>query len=266
MLNIPEKLDSFDKVINTSFCIFEKRDFLNKDQYMKLKETFPNISYFNKIENKGKKLSFDNKNDNFFKFLDENKVWLEFYKTINSKNTVMKFYNLLRDEFNKIEERRKLKNINYINYDYKSDIFTKIKKKIYSIFYSNVRVGFQFSLIGNNCFIPPHCDTVNKLLSLMIYFPDQDESDNNQNLNLGTNFYIKNDNSKEIFDGWDSKLLSKEDAKKFYENYKILYKSPFKGNKLVGFIKNGKSWHDVSPFMSLKNFYRKSINVNFYLI
>ena len=32
-------------------------------------------------------------------------------------------------------------------------------------------------------------------------------------LNLGTNFYIKNDNSKEIFDGWDSKLLSKEDAK-----------------------------------------------------
>ena len=36
MLNIPEKLDSFDKVINTSFCIFEKRDFLNKDQYIKL--------------------------------------------------------------------------------------------------------------------------------------------------------------------------------------------------------------------------------------
>ena len=100
----------------------------------------------------------------------------------------------------------------------------------------------------------------------MIYFPDQDESDNNQNLNLSTNFYIKNDNSKEIFDGWDSKLLSKEDEKKFYENYNILYKSPFEGNKLVGFIKNGKSWHDVSPYTLLKNFYRKSININFYLI
>ena len=49
MLNIPEKLDSFDKVINTSFCIFEKRDFLNKDQYIKLKKTFPNISYFTRI-------------------------------------------------------------------------------------------------------------------------------------------------------------------------------------------------------------------------
>ena len=67
---------------------------------------------------------------------------------------------------------RKLKKINYINYDYKSGIFTKIKKNFYSIFYSNVRVGFQFSLIGNKSFIPPHCDTVNKLLSLMIYFPE----------------------------------------------------------------------------------------------
>ena len=70
MLNIPEKLDSFDKVINTSFCIFEKRDFINKDQYIKLKKTFPNISYFTKIEDKDKKLSFDNKNDNSKEIFD----------------------------------------------------------------------------------------------------------------------------------------------------------------------------------------------------
>ena len=266
MLNIPEKLGLFDKVVNTSFCIFEKRDFLNREQYIELQKTFPDISYFTKVEDKGKKLSFDNKHENFFRFLDENKAWLDFYKIINSKKTFMKFYNLLRDEFDKIEERKKLKKINYIDYDYESSIFTKVKKKFYSIFYSNVRIGFQFSLIGNNCFIPPHSDTVNKLLSLMIYFPDQTENGDNQYINLGTNFYIKNDNSDEIFDGWDSKLLSKEDTKKFYENYNILYKSPFESNKLVGFIKNNQSWHDVSPFMSLKDFYRRSININFYLV
>ena len=48
--------------------------------------------------------------------------------------------------------------------------------------------------------------------------------------------------------------------KDFFENYEVFYKSKFVENKLVGFIKNDKSWHDVSEFK--RNFERKSLNIN----
>ena len=37
----------------------------------------------------------------------------------------------------------------------------------------------------------------------------------------------------------------------------------FEENKLVGFIKNDKSWHDVSEFQ--KNLTRKTLNINLYI-
>ena len=42
----------------------------------------------------------------------------------------------------------------------------------------------KFSIIKKNCYIPPHCDTENKLLSLMVYLPPEN---NTNNLELGTN-------------------------------------------------------------------------------
>ena len=94
----------------------------------------------------------------------------------------------------------------------------------------------------------------------MIYFPPE----NNFNYeNLGTNFYEIKDPSNLNMNVWQSKYLNSENSKKFYENYKIFYKSKFEINKLVGFIKNEKSWHDVGEFKS--NIARKSLNINLYL-
>ena len=49
-----------------------------------------------------------------------------------------------------------------------------------------VRLAFEFSLMKNGDFIPPHNDTENKLVSLMIYFPENVQQDEE---NLGTNFF-----------------------------------------------------------------------------
>ena len=132
------------------------------------------------------------------------------------------------------------------------------KKILKLINYNSIRLGFEFSIIKKDCFIPPHCDTENKLLSLMIYFPLNESYEN-----LGTNFYSKKEDSKLNLDTWESKYLEKENFKAFYDNYEIFYKSKFEENKLVGFIKNDKSWHDVSEFQ--KNLTRKSLNINLYI-
>ena len=80
----------------------------------------------------------------------------------------------------------------------------------------------------------------------MIYFPLNESYEN-----LGTNFYSKKEDSKLNLDTWESKYLEKENFKAFYDNYEIFYKSKFEENKLVGFIKNDKSWHDVSEFQTV---------------
>ena len=93
----------------------------------------------------------------------------------------------------------------------------------------------------------------------MIYFPLNEK----EYENLGTNFYSKKGHSKLNLDNWESKYLEKEKFKDFYDNYEIFYKSKFEENKLVGFIKNDKSWHDVSEFR--KDLTRKSLNINLYI-
>ena len=64
-------------------------------------------------------------------------------------------------------------------------------------------------------------------------------------------------------DNWKSRYLDEESTQLFYKNYELLYKSKFEQNKLVGFIKNEKSWHDVTKFED--DLSRKSLNINLYL-
>ena len=64
-------------------------------------------------------------------------------------------------------------------------------------------------------------------------------------------------------DLWKSKYLEKGDIDEFYKNYEVFYKSKFEENKLIGFIKNNRSWHDVNKFQN--DLHRKSLNINLYL-
>ena len=128
-----------------------------------------------------------------------------------------------------------------------------------------VHIGMQFSIIKSGNYIPPHCDTTNKLLSLMIYFPSNEKKLKNKETLIGTNFYKKNIQKSELFDGWNSTLMSKKDTKIFLKNYELFYKSKFEKNKIVGFIKNDKSWHNVNKFNLTKTYLRKSVNINLFL-
>ena len=255
---LPDELNKYDKIVYEPFCIFEKNNFLENSLYQKLKENFPEEKEFVGIHKNGKKIFLNNKQDEFYKFI-KNNIWGEFYNQFNSKDLLNSLIQTIKPELKKIKNRSNFKNY-YFNKKYTKSFYNRLYKKILKIInYNSIRLGFEFSIIKKDCFIPPHCDTENKLLSLMIYFP----LDGKEYENLGTNFYSKKEGSKLNFDTWESKYLDKEKFKAFYDNYEIFYKSKFEENKLVGFIKNEKSWHDVSEFQ--KNLIRKSLNINLYI-
>lgn len=257
-INLPNNLINYDKIIYEPFCIFEKKNFLEKSIYQKLKINFPNEEIFPGIHENGKKIFMNNKHKEFYKFIDQN-IWGDFYNYFNQKKFLDSLISLIKPELKKIENRNNFNNY-CLNNSFSRSFYRKIfNKALKMINYKSIRLGFEFSIINSNCFIPPHCDTENKLLSLMIYFP----LDNFNYENLGTNFYEKKKNSTINMDIWESKYLDEGSFSEFYKNYDIFYKSKFQENKLVGFIKNNKSWHDVTEFK--KDLKRKSLNINLYL-
>jgi len=263
-MNIPSQLSEFDFFLNDPFVIFEKNKFLDANLYNQLDRTFPNVSFFESKHKLGNKLFLNNKSNTFFDFMNANHEWNLLYKYFKKEETAIRLFELFSREISKIEERKKIQKISIIK-NYSNNLISKFKKIYLGLSgYTSIRIGFEFSLIANNCFIPPHCDTDNKLLSLMMYFPPSDHSKDVYE-NLGTNFYQTKSNAKKNFDSWHSTMLNNDETISFNDNYEIFYKSLFSENKLVGFIKNNKSWHDASAFQN-KKFWRRSININLYLV
>ena len=264
LINLPQNLNEFEESINEPFCIFEKKNFLDNDLYKHLLLNFPNEEEFPAIHSNGNKKFLNNKHEEFFRFIKGN-IWGDFYEMFNSKKVCFTFLNLINNELQKIKDRRNLKNYHFIK-DYSNNFFQRSIHKILKTINMNlVRIGFEFSIIKKDCFIPPHCDTENKLLSLMIYFPPENSDPFfSKYENLGTNFYKSKETNIQKLDIWKSKYLDQNTSAKFFENYELFYNSKFEKNKLTGFIKTDKSWHDVKKFDD--DLIRRSVNINIYLI
>ena len=259
MFDLPKNLDLFDVNIDKPFTIFEKYNFFKKHHYEKLYDEFPPEKYFTKKHDLGSKKYFNSKDLNFNKFLQTSKSWSEFYDIVNSENFLNEIFNLCKKNLNEINERKKIKKIQFKQI-VKTDFISKLLRKFKQLFgIYELRLAFEFSLLKNGDFIPPHNDTENKLVSLMAYFPQQTQLEEKD---LGTNFFICHKENKDV---WRADMMDKLSSKEFYNNYKIFYKSEFKTNKLVGFIKSKNSWHDVSVINTVSN-YRKSLNINLFKI
>jgi hypothetical protein len=273
MIFLPDKIENFDKFINSPIPIFEKKNFLNNELYDQLAASFPKEDLMTKKEHVGLKVSLNNDCPTFQKVVSNNEPWKTCYDNFNSKKTVFLFLDLIKSELDKIENRKNLKNFFFtsdMNKGFSKNLYKRSKKTILDLFYQSINISFEFSIIKNNCHIPPHCDSRKSILSMMLYFPDKDfpDVDPKEINNLGTNFYEKKKEGKDdLFNGWKSdKLLSEEGSLLFKEYFQPFYKTSFEGNTLYGFIKNEKSWHDFSPFDFKKEYRRKSINININLL
>ena len=240
---------------NKPFCIFKIENFFSNEFYEELKFSFPIINdYQNLINNNHLKFSINSENhDHYEKYLKNNSSFLKLKNIIEKKDFFYLFKNKLGNVF---LESRKSDLVSFLKilrpYKYNSIP----KKKFIDIFFCNVRSKIQYSYILNEGKIVPHTDGVSKLLSLMIYFPENE----NDEINNGTTFWnskIKNFGNKHINNQKDLDLFLKQSNK--------IYETPFEKNVVYGFIKNSNSWHSVNTINLYPEYIRKSININFFI-
>ena len=264
--NLLEMINSkkINWITTKPYDIFSITDFLNEDDFLKIEKNFPDYKDIHK--------------DNLFKFNDNkfaitsgskeyediilsNKVLKKFHEFVNSDDfKKIFFFNL----FKRILFSRSF-NLKHIIKILKIPRFVKkidknFFKKNLTIF-SNFRISIQYSYILNEGLIVPHPDAGDKVLTLLLFFPQYKIQQKNfaKEKNYGTTFWnstFKNEMDKHIID------LSEK--KNFKKTSNILYKADFLRNYLVGFIKNKYSWHSVEPINVHEGYVRKSININVY--
>ena len=260
MFNLPGKINDSDIFISKLFCIFEIENIFDLEFYDNLKLEFPVDESLFKTFDIGKKNFLNNENKKFYKFIKRNINYLKLYNYFNNPKTFKKIFNLLKSEIIKIEERKKINNVFLVSTNNKFII--KTLKFFFGLFNIKiVKLGFEFSIIKNDCYIPLHTDKMNKLISLMIYIPENNNTENE--INWGTCFYkIKNNNQNIKL--WDSTFMNEEDSQKYHRYIEKFYQSPFTKNKLVGFLKSNNSFHKIEKIKQ-KDAIRKSININYYI-
>lgn len=245
------------KIYNNPFVIFEIKNFLNDDNFHKIKNEFFDLdenlkkTFAGKRENTDLKYSINSFDPNYQNFIISNPVLKELHEKIVSQNFLDYLirnlsFDIYRSKSYKLSHLFKILKIKKIKQE-------RIKKfKFLDLFKvkKNINIQIEFSWMRSNTFLNPHTDAPNKLLSLMLYFP---EVDNSIADNMGTIFWdYKKNNYENIY----------TDIATIKKKGKILHQNKFEGKTLFGFIKNSRSWHSVPELYLPKDKYRKSININ----
>lgn len=241
-------------IIKKPFYIFKINNFLNYKFYLELKNAIPKINNFSKLLNSNNlKYSFNSDDkESYDEILNSNKIIDRFDRMVKSENFFNIFNNQLFKEFllSRISDPISfLKILRPKNYN-------KNKSSLIDKLFCQINSKIQYSYILNSGKISPHTDGVNKLLSLMLYFPEGLK----QEKELGTIFWnsnLKNFKNKHIDNS--------EDLDKFYSLSEKILKTSFEENTLYGFIKNSNSWHSLDTININENYIRKSININFFI-
>jgi hypothetical protein len=258
-------LKNINFIKTNPFYIFEVENFLDKNLYEGLKLNFPKI--YNTNNNldvfKNGKFGFDTSSLLYQSTLNTNQYVKRLHDVVYSEDFFKFFYSKLYFKF-LLSRKSNIKHI--LKLLRKPKLVDKINKsslKYYLNFKTEMKIEIQYSFIENGGKIVPHTDSGEKLLSLMLYFPDYENDNTNIKYlesSYGTSFWkSKKENFNNKHQEGDSEKLFIND-----KSNKIIYKSKFEGNKLLGFIKNPYSWHSVDPVNISSNYIRKSININFY--
>ncbi|MDA7447626.1 hypothetical protein N8786_04280 [Candidatus Pelagibacter ubique] len=242
-----------------------KFQFLAKDQF-----------YLFKIENFLDEDSFNFINKHFYKFSEKDLKQTFLKYSVNSTEESYK-KNIKND--NHLSDIHKIFTSKEFSYFFLKKLYFKILKsrlgdnhflRMFKIqkfnessksrIISNLETRVEYSFLVNGAVVNPHTDAIKKMISLMLYFPDD-----NANITLdeqkkfGTQFW---NSKKENFR--NEHIQNKKDISSFKNENKIAYTAPFEKFHLYGFIKNKYSWHSVDKIEAPSNYTRRSININIF--
>ena len=255
-----------DVVICEPFPIFEFHNLFDASIFCKLQAEFPDKTLFpgRYLENGGK-FYMNGTTREFDDFLEKSPIWKDLFRVFYKPEIVADFY-ALTQQFSSERtptERKRWQ----ICFGKKDDFpegarYTISALKARLLDRIQVRLGFEFSCMEQGCYIPPHTDMPEKLLSLMIYFPEEDVTYPD---GTGTEFYRKKPDNHDMR-SWQTSWVKGDGVHKFFESNDIFYTSPFTANKIVGFLKTSNSWHGVRQLSLPMHVLRRSLNISYILI
>jgi len=259
----------------TNCYAFEIKDFLSDEQYDALHKNLPNIEIsdfkkfnknFDKKDNQHQFMAFvaEGFTDKYNEFIYENTVMNEFVKK-TMRNP--KWINMLMRKFYfKILKSRIFDPISFLKLLIRKNkpVSQKSDSLINRFLYNEILCNPSLTYMTQDGQLWPHTDGKKKILSLMLYFPDENVPEEINN-NLGTSFYNCNEFAFTSEDA-QSKVSNFEEAENFKKKNKISLTLPFKKKNLYGFIKSHKSWHSVEPRKVDHKFIRKTMIINLLLV
>ena len=246
------------------FTIFKIENFLSDSEYNYIDKNFPK-SDKNFFQSTDQRLSFDSE-DNFEiykqKYQEE-----ELVRVMHEKIYNINFFNYFLKQLKHQIIASKL-NINDIilllkllkNKKFEDRLLKKNENFLDFLFYTKLRPSICYSHMKNNTQLVPHTDTRRKILSMMLYFP-QEYLTEEQKKSLGTVFYNSNQKSRRKSGHQKGDLASQ-----FKKNFKEKLITPFEKKTLYGFIRNQQSWHSVEKVnIPLEDFTRRTMVINLYI-
>ena len=237
-----------------NFALFRIKNFLNEDSYEFIKKSFPPIESkrFNNfdLERNNHKYMIMSTDEHYKDLLEKNERLKIIHNAIFSKKFFYYFYENLKIEFLK----SRAQDLQFFVKLLKPKTTDLSQNFFKNFFYTHIKTHIEYSYIFNKGKIVPHTDGRKKLLTLLTFFPEGRDGEND----IGTTFW---DSNKKNLRNKHIRDLQKE--KEFKENNKVLTKIDFNKYDLYGFIRTAKSWHSVEPFDLGKDYVRKSLSINF---
>ena len=186
-------------------------DFIETKFFHLLRDRYPSDENF-QINTKYA-LTLNDKSRNFHNFLQKETYWLDLIRTIDDdvfKSKILKIF--------------RIKNV----------FFSDKSWKRFFPFYKKVKFEYTFNKSKNGSFNEPHTDSTRKIVSMIIFFTnDEWNLDNGGLVKLFTPIHKKDENN------WRNKLIDEKDL----NTIKEIFPKP---NRFYGFKKTKNSYHSVS--------------------
>jgi Rps23 Pro-64 3,4-dihydroxylase Tpa1-like proline 4-hydroxylase len=223
------------------FCHFQIENYLPATMYQSLLESFPGQKWFtDKVEGDKNRLHSLYSSEVVRRFCRQYTAWQDFMDFLSSQLFLNDLYEFIRRGL--IESR------GFLNSRRWCDAMTD--NLLRQIIEQPVKMQFEFSRLQRGSFVPPHTDAPDKLVSLLLYFPDPEWREN-----YGGNTDFFRPKRSDLESNWHNRRVPFDEVVPFFS-------SPFTPNRLVGFLKSRNSYHGVQPITCPDGMARNSLNIN----
>lgn len=231
--------------------IFSLSDMFTRDVLARCFDEFPLDKRLYQSD-EGKKYRIENYSKEMAKIISSSRLWHQVFQRLKSDDILQ-----LLTELEQAEGRPTGK------YVFESVNPLKNFVNRYLLHKHLVTQTVEFSLLGNGSFLVPHTDSRNKLITMMMYFPEPQQVDSPE---YGTVFHDFSDDHRSKYENFANQHYTETHFPDFYQDQKEIFRTTFSPDKAFGFLKNAYSWHSVPPITLRDGEHRRSINVNVYLM